>query len=78
MNKWQPIETAPKEITAHFENHEYGAYIMAWPVGGGVGRARWWQWRNGDGRIDGSNFIADGGNACYPTHWMPLPEPPPE
>lgn len=84
MGKWQPIETAPKKVIYRDRTpfgdlvHNYGPYILVWPVYGEVARARWWQ---SSGAADGrnsSNFLSDGGNAVCPTHWMPLPSPPKE
>lgn len=75
MSKWKPIETAPKEIVSTYDSAQYGEYILGYPIYGHVARIRWWQSKNDDtGRY--RNFLADGGNACHPTHWMPLPEPP--
>lgn len=78
--QWQPIETAPKDQDIRWINdgNEYARDILVWTCSSEVVRARWWQHRNKDGDIDASNFIADGGNACHPTHWMPLPEAPSE
>jgi hypothetical protein len=78
--KWEPIETAPKNIVSreafgskgsHF--HEYGPYILACSECDSPRRMRWWQ-VNDD--VPVSNFLGDCGNAFFPTHWMPLPEPP--
>jgi hypothetical protein len=76
MSKWQPIETAPKEIVSEYDRFGYGKYILAYPAnGGGVSRVRWWQSLNDEtGRY--RNFLGDCGNAYRPTHWMPLPAPP--
>ena len=71
--EWQPIESAPKEIVVSYGKHDYGPYILVYPVFGEPARARWWQTSIGGG---GSNFLLDGGNAVQPTHWMPLPAPP--
>ena len=83
MNKWQPIETAPKD----------GTRVLACKLGFNVCIA-WWEklpddvlahiktrekWRN----IDVEEFVSedlwvdDWTSTWYePTHWMPLPEPP--
>ena len=78
MTKWQPIETAPKEIVSRTTSAEYGHYILAYPARGGVSRVRWWQTADKDfeGWERYQNFLDDGGCASHPTHWMPLPEPP--
>jgi hypothetical protein len=74
---WQPIETAPRTITSRFGNSEYSCCFLAYPVHGDVARVRWWQSASEEHREKGyQNFLADGGTACHPTHWMPLPEPP--
>ena len=62
MADWQPIETAPREQ----------AVLVCEPrrVGAGsyllVARSR-------DGK---SWWSIPGVYNCYPTHWMPLPDPP--
>ena len=76
MNKWQPIETAPKDGTAiiglglppkvSINQRHFGAdirTIRAWAVGGSAG----WSARNNFG------WFTVG---FEPTHWMPLPDPP--
>lgn len=78
MSKWQPIETAPKEIDWRKDGHEYGKHILVWPYYGEVVRAKWEQWRNESGEIIGSSFIVDGGYNVWPTHWRPVPKPPGE
>lgn len=72
-SEWQAIETAPKQVVLDNEHHEYGPRILLWPVHGEVGRGRWWQSKHDD---EYRNFLADGGQAVQPTHWMPLPDPP--
>jgi hypothetical protein len=69
---WQPIATAPKDGGHQDDQHSHGPYVLLC-ADGNVIRGRWWQSRT---RIDSSNFIADGGWACFPTHWQPLPQPP--
>lgn len=84
MSEWQPIATAPKSIArreAYVSGeafHEFGPYILAYPVFGEVARVRWWQSSKygTPGHERSCNFLEDGGNAVRPTHWMPLPEPP--
>lgn len=75
-DQWQLIDSAPKTTEWSSDGHEYGAYILAWPVFGEVARVRWWQSKDGDKLW--CNFLEDGGNAVHPTHWMPLPNPPKE
>lgn len=70
---WRPIESAPKDGVYQDGHNHYSAYILV--CSGHYDtprRARWW-FRDDS---DSSDFIADGGVAVYPTHWMPLPEPP--
>lgn len=76
--KWRPISTASRgaRIVRRDGNHEHGEYVLVYPFFGEVVRAHWWQYREPDGQIDSCNFLTDGGNACFPTHWMPIPEPP--
>lgn len=66
MSEWQPMETAPTDGGA---NHEY----LLWDGKQAHIAAVWWfdddehkmpAWFNGEYRVT-------------PTHWMPLPEPPP-
>ncbi len=80
MSKWQPIETAPKDIvdrqsftsnSAKF--HEYGPYILACEEYGRPRVMRWWSVSD---EPDACNFMGDCGNAYRPKWWQPLPEPP--
>lgn len=70
--EWKPIETAPKGVVLKDGMHNYGPRVLVWsnsfaePM-----RARWWF-----ATEEQSNFIADGGYAVFPSHWMPLPPPP--
>ena len=73
MSEWQPIETAPKEITRRDHANGYGCCVLAYPVHGSVARVRWWQRTD---RPEACNFLTDGHLAVHPTHWMPLPDPP--
>ena len=64
MSDWQPIETAPK-----------GVFLLVWepdetePKTGSIWLAA----------FDGAQWVEDGTEHVIdrPTHWMPLPEPPP-
>lgn len=69
MSEWQPIETAPKKRVFSDGDHTYCQQILVFD--GEVVRARWWSHKSG-----AENFLKDGGRACYPSHWMPLPAPP--
>ena len=75
---WQPIETAPKDgdpvLLYKPDERRSGEYVLA---------GYWGEW---PGKADG--WIAVGGQPLgwhssvvdapqgYPTHWMPLPQPP--
>jgi hypothetical protein len=72
VSKWRKIETAPigDSIIAavpHIRHHEMEVQHV-------VGEARHfdgegWYWANNDP-------FATWGGPIYPTHWMPMPEPP--
>lgn len=77
VSEWQPIETAPKSIVSDMGGSEYGEYFLAYPINGRVARVRWWQSKDeADRKLGYQNFLADGGMAVHPMHWMPLPDPP--
>ena len=62
---WQPIETAPKDKTPVMvcdKNHDYANGKIAVAV-----------WENDEHYIIEEQSIPIG---IFPTHWMPLPEPP--
>lgn len=63
---WQPIETAPKDVTAALGNH-----VLLWP---GVIDAT--EPMIGTLHEDGTWRDHAGDWELKPTHWMPLPEPP--
>ena len=72
MNKWQPIETAPKD------GREVLIYLGApWLR---VEKARWYgpwsNWQVGIIPSDPAREEQFGIGSAIPTHWMPLPEPP--
>jgi hypothetical protein len=60
---WQPIETAPKD----------GTHILFWD-GDGMSVC-YWVGRRWD-LVQTGAYAEDAD--CWPTHWMPLPEPPKE
>lgn len=71
-DKWQPIETAPKD----------GTEILACDVSGDLGAYHvevvFWAVSWGDDSDTVGWGICDGQTrppSCF-THWMPLPEPP--
>ncbi len=76
---WQPIETAPRD----------GVTFQAWMTDGRSGRRveQCWEpyarfnehgafeiWGRTD--YDQEGFYCDYNAEWFPTHWMPLPEPP--
>ncbi len=71
MSEWQPIETAPKDRTPIDVWGDYGRVCdVSWrdaPSHDERGAG----WRDTDGTFLGPPFLAT------PTHWMPLPDPPP-
>lgn len=77
---WQPIETAPKDGTKILVYEPASEYTE-----GGVSLVSWDSWRisypgcrtQWDWCLPGSHQDEQGGcETVYPTHWMPLPEPP--
>jgi len=72
---WQPIDTAPKDgstILAVMIYREGGQY-------GGIHTIRWFEGWNGwvcSSVMIAFDSKADPSDAAYPSHWMPLPEPP--
>jgi hypothetical protein len=67
--EWQPIESAPKQLRyARSDGDRILAYV---PRLGLIATCYWYQPKGSEG-----NFIEDGGNPVFPSHWMPLPERP--
>lgn len=72
MADWRPIETAPRDATRILiaMPREEGAVCEAWWATDYEGGPGYWSTPpSGAGR--GYTILAD-----YPTHWMPLPDPP--
>ncbi len=71
MSEWQPIETAPKDGRTIIVYRS----IAGWDV---LGTAYWVNIRGIDGWIS-NGFSEPPGNLGlgHPTHWQPLPLPPP-
>lgn len=67
---WQPIETAPKDETLFWAIEDGSNY----GIDGHVQYECWWV----ESRLyaGGGRFADRGGETCFPSHWMPLPEPP--
>jgi hypothetical protein len=76
VGTWHSIDTSPKDNLWSDGQHRHGKTIVAYePRSGRILTCHWWETDIGGG---GSNFLDDGGNAVYPSHWIPLPEPPEE
>lgn len=68
MKSWRKIETAPKDGTSILVYNKDGhIYEAKWDTRLGI-------WRFAVAEQHGCGCC--GGNAEFPTHWMPLPEPP--
>ncbi len=76
MSEWQDIATAPKKIVTQTYGHEFGPYVLAWPIHGEVARVRWWQSKRDPAMV--CNWLEDGGNSVSPKVWQHLPAPPVE
>jgi len=63
MNKWQPIETAPRG-----DDNEF----LAWD--GEFMHTTWEGWTNSQNGTP--VYVHSDWISWEPTHWMPLPEPP--
>ena len=91
MNKWQPIETAPRDgsyvllALVESEGEDYFSLVTlgSWFEGQGdtpdqMGQDDGWRDHTFEEFCPGRSF----GNpkyqseGCQPTHWMPLPKPP--
>jgi hypothetical protein len=60
---WQPIETAPKDGTEILSAVKGTNQVLI---------VRW----EGIGSADRGEWFYDNDGYTWPTHWMPLPEPP--
>lgn len=66
---WQPIETAPKDgawilVVDYTDDESFG--VAYWFAGDGEYKDAGWY----------STSCCDDITMFYPTHWMPLPQPP--
>jgi hypothetical protein len=65
MSDWQRIDAAQTD----------GTTMLLWAMRSesseSIGQSRCFL-----GRFDGSNWVSDGGDTIWPTHWMPLPPAP--
>ena len=68
-SEWQPIETAPQDgrriIGCYVPDGD--AAVVRWKAGHGDWHGYW--------NLDVCGSYAEDGE-WWPTHWMPLPEPP--
>lgn len=64
-DKWQPIETAPKDGSEllFWSEREGGLYVVFWH-----GLRKSWLWTTHS--LDGDEELK------HATYWMPLPDPP--
>jgi hypothetical protein len=62
MSTWQPIETAPKDMTRVLGYVEESVVVMWWFTYSSHDYGCW--------------ETVDGESEVDPTHWMPLPNPP--
>lgn len=75
MSEWQPIETAPKDKTLLLYGRQVGGSkddLAGWD--GNIVASGYWDGIDGSWCVTGSTWR---GPFIGPTHWMPLPEPPP-
>jgi hypothetical protein len=63
MTEWQPIETAPKDGTEVLLFYETDMAVGLFHF-----RRKLW--------VLGYPIEIEDGDIIFPTHWMPLPEPP--
>jgi hypothetical protein len=68
VNEWQPIETAPRDGTFYLAVSAKTGYYATLNEPPGCARGQWYWIR---GRWVGES------DEYKPTHWMPLPSPPP-
>lgn len=67
MSEWLPIETAPKDGTQVLLYHRrYGTIRGAWRNTGDEYGECW-----------AGTYMMPGLTEIQPTHWQPLPQPPP-
>lgn len=66
---WQPIDTAPKD----------GRFVDLWFLDDGAdGRSTDCYFKDGHWRWEGQRIVyLPSGRPAIPTHWMPIPKPPP-
>jgi hypothetical protein len=70
--QWEPVDAAAKEICDARDGNRFGKRILAYePAFQNIKICHWWEADSGR-----CNFLSDGGNAVFPSHWMPIPKPP--
>lgn len=83
---WRPIETAPRDGTAvlvnsHMHSNDVHGYVPWKDIGVLIA---WWDgsgWEGcfmEDGTADTEGYSSQFFQTVRPTHWMPLPPPPPK
>jgi hypothetical protein len=72
MSEWQPIETAPKDGRVVIAYQPGGVYGNGISYPASVGTT---YWRDADS-LNPGHWTGPYNPRDYPTHWMPLPEPP--
>lgn len=69
---WQPIETAPRDRSQMLGyNAMLRVPVMVFWYDLSIKDSQWYPCIFGVGELFGDYF-----KAAWPTHWMPLPEPP--
>ena len=85
MNEWQPIETAPKDgkpiliLNGETIPETPNIRVASFLDGPDAHRLGYKAYLDCGGWLiwnDDADFYVEG--AQYPTHWMPLPAPPPQ
>lgn len=66
LDDWYPIHL-PRDSTPVTLPYDVNLSEPSWAVYGDVL----------EGYLDGRIWLSAGGVRCKPTHWMPLPHPPP-
>lgn len=69
---WQPIETAPKDGTPIMAYQPGGTYGNGIAFPASVGMAHWCE----ADALNPAHWEGPYNPRDYPTHWMPLPDPP--
>lgn len=86
INTWRPIDTAPKSTSVPGGGGHIvtGIYVLGFiPANASSDRPElgisvvWWEPHGGPKKA--GHWVADGDiGGCVPSHWLPLPFPPPQ